>query len=321
MPDQPQLLEAAGRVYLASGDLNQALAVYGKLASVLPNSALPMIRMAQAHLATKDKQAAARDLQKALSLQPTHLGAQVGAIALDMEGGRQKEALALAREVQKQRPTDAVGYALEADVYAAAKQWSESLAAYRRGLKETRSPYLATRLHSTLLASGQTGEAQQFAATWLKDHAKDNTFRLHVAQTAMLRKDFASATQQYRQLVEVEPNNPSLWNNLAWTSAEMKDPKAVDYAEHAVKLAPDQPAFMDTLGTLLVEKGDTSRGVELLRKAATLAPQIPEFRLSLAKAQIKAGQKDAARKELDELAKLGDKFSRQAEVKQLKQEL
>jgi len=78
---------------------------------------------------------------------------------------------------------------------------------------------------------------------------------------------------------------------------------------------------MDTLGTMLVEQGDITRGVELLRKAAALAPQMPEIRLSLAKGHIKAGQKDAARKELDELAKLGEKFSRHAEVKQLKQEL
>jgi thioredoxin-like negative regulator of GroEL len=61
--------------------------------------------------------------------------------------------------------------------------------------------------------------------------------------------------------------------------------------------------------------------VDLLRKAAMLAPQVPEIRLHLARAQIKAGQKDAARKELDELSKLGDKFSQHAEVKQLKQEL
>jgi len=52
-----------------------------------------------------------------------------------------------------------------------------------------------------------------------------------------------------------------------------------------------------------------------------LAPQAASIRLNLARALIKAGQKDAARRELDELDKLGDKFSGQSEVVQLRKAL
>jgi putative PEP-CTERM system TPR-repeat lipoprotein len=321
MPNQPELIEAAGRAYQAAGDMNQALAVYNKLAAVLPTSPVPHIRMAQVHLAIKDKEAAAADLRKALSLQPDHLGAQRGAIVLDIESGRYKDALAIAQQVQKQRPKDAIGYALEGDVFASNKEWIEAAAAYRRGLKQNDSMYLAIRLYDVLAWSGNGAGAEQFAATWSKDAAKSNAFRLHLAQAAMSRKDYTAATQHYRRLLDQHPNNGELLNNLAWASAQLKDPKAIEYAEQAYKLAPEQPLIMDTLGTLLVEKGDTARGLDLLRKAAALAPQSPEIRLNLAKGQIKAGQKEAARKELDELFKLGDKFSRHAEVKQLKQEL
>jgi hypothetical protein len=41
------------------------------------------------------------------------------------------------------------------------------------------------------------------------------------------------------------------------------------------------------------------------------------YKLNLAKIHIKGGKKDLARKELDDLAKLGDKFVRQAEVANL----
>jgi thioredoxin-like negative regulator of GroEL len=78
---------------------------------------------------------------------------------------------------------------------------------------------------------------------------------------------------------------------------------------------------MDTLGVLLVQQGETARGLELLRKATALAPQVPHIRLNLAKALINAGQKEAAKKELDELARLGQKFAQHAEVKQLRQGL
>jgi predicted Zn-dependent protease len=46
-------------------------------------------------------------------------------------------------------------------------------------------------------------------------------------------------------------------NNLAWVAGQMKDPKAIEYAEKANKLAPNQPALMDTLAVLLMDKGDT----------------------------------------------------------------
>jgi thioredoxin-like negative regulator of GroEL len=55
------------------------------------------------------------------------------------------------------------------------------------------------------------------------------------------------------------------------------------------------------MGTLLVKKGDVTQGLEKLRLAAERAPNQSDIRLHLAKALIKAGDKQAARKELDAL--------------------
>jgi putative PEP-CTERM system TPR-repeat lipoprotein len=321
IPNHLEIMEAAGRAYAAGGDANQALAVYMKLASLQPSSPQPYLRMAELHLATKNKEAASVDLRKALSLQPDYLDAQRAVIALAVQDGRVQEALATAKEVQKQRPKQAIGYLYEGDIHAGSKQWQEAAAAYRRGLKENPSVQLAIRLHDLLITSGNKAGADQFAAAWFKERPKEQPLRLHLAQRAMVQNDFEAATQHYRKLLDNQPNNVALLNNLAWVSSRIKDPKAIAYAEHANKLAPEQPVIMDTLGTLLVEQGDTERGLELLRKASALAPQAADIRLNLAKGQLKAGQKDAAKKELDELSKLGEKFPRHAEVKQLKQGL
>ena len=68
---------------------------------------------------------------------------------------------------------------------------------------------------------------------------------------------------------------------------------------------------------LLSEKGNYAKAVELQNKAVSLQPENALFKLNLAKIHIKGGKKDLARKELDELAKLGDKFAGQAEVASL----
>jgi len=166
-------------------------------------------------------------------------------------------------------------------------------------------------------AGGNAAEADRFAQTWLKDHPKDGRFRLYLAEADTARKDYAAAAKQYRILLDAQPDNAAVLNNMAWVAGQLKDPKAVDYAEKANKLAPKQPAVMDTLGVLLMEKGDKARGVALLKEAVELAPQASLIRFNYAKALIKAGQKKEARSELEQLAKLGDKFAAQAEVSDL----
>jgi Tfp pilus assembly protein PilF len=144
---------------------------------------------------------------------------------------------------------------------------------------------------------------------------------LAVAESATARRDYPTAVRHYQALLQSQPNNPIILNNVAWALGQLKDPKALDYSERANRIAPNQPAIMETLGTLLAEKGEVTRALEVLQKAVELAPQSPALKLSLARAQIKAGKKSEARKQLDELAKLGDKFAAQAEVAKLSKEL
>src|SRR4051812_46528956 len=104
-------------------------------------------------------------------------------------------------------------------------------------------------------------------------HPKDGVFRMNLAQTAQARKDYRNALQQYRKLLETDANDAWVLNNLAWVEGQVKEPKALEHAERANELAPNQPPIMDTLGVLLVERGDTARGLDLLQKASAMAPQ------------------------------------------------
>lgn len=321
-PDRPDVLEAAGRAQQAAAEYNQALATYGKLAALQPTSPRPYLRMAEIQVAAKDKDAAMQSLRKATSIKADSIEAQRGMMMLDLDAGRTAEALATARQIQKQRPREAVGYVLEGDAYALKERWSEAAKVFRSGLKQSGSTELAVKLHAALRSGGSSADADKFGDSWLKEHAEDLQFRLYLAEAANARKDYSEASKHYRVLMSAQPNNPAILNNLAWVSAQNKDPQAIAYAEKAYELAPDQPAIIDTLGELLLEGGtDTARALELLQKASSLAPKDTQIRLHLAKALVKAGKKDEAKKELAELAKLGEKFSAQAEVAELLQSL
>ena len=320
LPDRPEVLEQAARAYQAGGDTYQALTTYKKLASLQPAFPQPYLRMAEVQAAANIKDEAMESLAKALAIRPNFVDAQLGMIALHLDAGRGNEALAVAREIQKQRPNEQVGYGAEGDIRARQKNWAEAASAYRAALTRGSSTNTAIRLHTVLTQAGGA-DADKFSATWLREHSKDTTFRLYLAQEASSRKDYPGAAQHYRSVLPYEPDNVVVLNNLAWIEAQLKDPQAVEHAERANKLAPNQPPIMDTLGMLLVDKGETARGLDLIRKASAMAPQATSIRMNLAKALIKVGQKDAARKELDELSKLGDKFPSQAEVAQLRKGL
>ncbi len=95
--------------------------------------------MAEIQLAVKDKDKALESLRQALVIQPDFVAAQRGVIALDLDAGRLPQAVAVAREIQKQRPKQPVGYLFEGDIYASKKSWTEAIAAYRAGLKAPES--------------------------------------------------------------------------------------------------------------------------------------------------------------------------------------
>ena len=303
-PNNPRIVEVLGLAQQAGGDPNQAAATFNRLAALLPKSAAPQLRLAGAYLQAKDQTAAIEALKKASALQPKSLDIKRD-LAFALQGaGRSEEALATARSMQKEYPKEPVGYVLEGDLFAAQKKWQPAESAYNEALKRARSPLIMTRLLATLEGAGKSAAAEAEIAKWLKDNPKDAVVPLYLADSMLAKKEYKAAAVHYRAVLERQPDSPVVLNNLAWVSGQLNDPEAIGYAERANALAPGNPAILDTLGWLLAEKGETARGIELMRRAVDLAPNSPELRLHLAKGLLKAGEKSAAKKELAELAKL-----------------
>jgi len=317
MPRNPDLLASLGRVQLASGETNQAVATFGKLVALQPLSPRAQILLAGAQVANKDQPAARQSLRKALEIKPDELDAQRALVTLDLEAKNFADASKTARTVQEQRPKSPVGYVFEGDIANTRKDWDAAARAYRTGLQYGSSPEIATKLHAVLLAAGKGAEAQKFAASWQKDHPKDAVFLAYLGEHALAQKDYAAAEKHYEAALALQPNSAVVLNNLAWVKGQLKKDGALELAEKANSLAPNQPVIMDTLAMLLAEKGDFNRAIEVQTKALELQPTNAGLRLNLAKIYIGSGDKARARSELEALEKLGDKFAAQAEVKSL----
>jgi putative PEP-CTERM system TPR-repeat lipoprotein len=314
VPTSPELLAALGRVQQLSGESNQAVATFGKLVAQQPLSTRAQMLLAGAQAANKDPQAARQSLRKALEIKPDDLDAQRALIVLDLEAKNYADANKTARTVQEQQPKSPVGFVLEGDIAVARQDWDAAAQAYRAALQRGSATEFATKLHAVLLRAGKEPDAQRIAANWQKEHPKDAVFLAYLGEQALARKDHAAAERYYAAVLDLQPNNALALNNLAWVKGQLKKDGALELAEKANNLAPNQPALMDTLAMLLADKGDFKRAIEVQNKALELQPANAGLRMNLAKIYIKSGDKARAQAELETLAKLGDRFPAQAEV-------
>lgn len=75
-----------------------------------------------------------------------------------------------------------------------------------------------------------------------------------------------------------DPKNAIALNNLALAYQQEKDPRALEFAEKAHGITPKSVEILDTLGWILVEQGNTARGLPVLQQAASLAPGLLDIR-------------------------------------------
>jgi Flp pilus assembly protein TadD len=89
-------------------------------------------------------------------------------------------------------------------------------------------------------------------------------------------------------------------NNLAWLYTEHggDKEKALQLAQTAKELAPEDPRISDTLGWILYKRGVYQRALALLKESATKLPNNPQVHYHLGMAYAQVGDKENARKAL-----------------------
>jgi putative PEP-CTERM system TPR-repeat lipoprotein len=317
LPDAAEILDSQGRLFMANGNPEQALANFTRLAAKSPRSAKAYLQMADAQIASGKVTSANDSVRRAVELEPDALPVQRAAIGLAMREKKPAQALDLARKVQRQRPRDATGFIFEGDIAAAQQQWPAAEAAYRAALTRPNPGTAAMRLHLTLINAGQARPAEDFARAWLKAHPGDVDLRFQLGDVAHLQGAWAVAEDHYRAVLAKRADHALAMNNLADTLLRQRKPGALALAEQAVKRLPQDPRTLDTLATALAAERQFDRALVLQKQALATSGNQPPYRLNLARLLIQAGDKAGARSQLAQLTELGESFVGQPEVARL----
>lgn len=316
-PNNGQILDLLGTAQLAGGEAENATVTYGKLAKLFPKNPVAHYKLATAQAAANNLGGARASLKSALALKPDHLDSEILLGSVELGANRHAEALKVAQQIQKQHPKSAAGFVLQGDILMAQKQFAPALKAYEKASTINNIGLLAVKMHQALSAGGNASEADARIVQWLKDHPGDVNVRVYLAANYTKTRQNQRAIEQYQFVLQADPRNIRALNDLAWLYQQEKDPRALETAERAYQLKPDNPEIMDTLGWILVEQDKTARGTELLQKAAEAAPGSTAIRYHWAAALAKSGDKARARRELADLLTRNKEFPQRQKAQEL----
>lgn len=319
--DNPSLLDVLGQAQLVQGEPLAALDTFSKLAALAPKSGLVQFRIATAYQRLKDEAKATAALHKALELQPDMLAAHLALIDMAQQAGKLEQGIALARQVQKLHPQDPVGYVLEGDLLLARKLPDQARARYESADALAAKQAVKIKIVNAMRLAGKRKEGDERLQTWLVQYPDAAYLRMYGAELRLQEERYPEAITLLESVLKLEPSNVGALNNLAWAYLQTRDGRALQTAERAYKLDEANAQAADTLGWTLLELGQVERAVPLLRKAATLAPDIGDIRYHLAVAYFKHGNKIDARKELEQLIAKKQPFTQSGAAQDLLQQL
>lgn len=317
-PDNSELLDLLARCQIRAKQTQQALTTYSKIAILHPKSPHASLGMIDVHLANNDLDAAQRVVEKLLEIFPELPAALGRAGVIAVRKNQAAAGLSIARRLQAQPGSAQEGLLLEGQIESNQGNWDTATAALRKAVEQYNSANAALLLHTTLLRSGKAGAAKSFASQWLSTHSRDTNFLFYLGSHAELAHDLSGAEQRYREVLAIDPNNILALNNLAMLLLQRKDPGATALAERAVEHAQDKDLYLDTLAQAYAAANKLDKAIDAQKRAVALAPQDYRWRLALAKLLLQAGNKAAAKAELDRLAALGNSFAQQDEVATLR---
>lgn len=304
-----KVLDALARCYLANNSRDRALAIYIRMADQARLSAKLLYKVARRQLDAEDQYEAIKTLKKAVLADAKHLPSQIALVETELNYGKPVFALSRAENLRQQYPNRSFPRTLLGDVAMHDKNYALAVSHFQEGFNLEPNSQILMKLFGALKQTERNTEAYDLLNTWIEKHPEDSVPLAALAEENMHAGRFAVAEKQYDKLLKKFPDEPQFLNNLAYVYFNLGNPKALTYAEHAVKLAPEHPSANDTLGWILVNTGNSEKGLHYLRNAHSRLSGDPEIRYHIATALEMLQRNDEAKTELRQALNSGQSFN------------
>lgn len=296
--DNIESVATLARAQAAAGNDREAQAALAKMGQLAGPNPEVHYRVALLQLGAKNPNGAARSLEAALANKPDFLQAEVLLAEIEITRGRIEQAAARAKSLARRYPASSIGARLQADVDMAQGRTAAALSGYEVALSKEPTTASAVRLYQAYARSGDPAKGVELMEGWVGKNPRDLMALRALAEGYLRAGDLPAARGRYEAIRRETGEDPQVLNNLANILAQQGDSKALDLAERARQLAPEDPSIQDTVGWLLVQRGQLDAGLKHLREASHRDPSNPEIRYHLGAALARAGRREEAKLEL-----------------------
>src|SRR5262249_20354015 len=150
------------------------------------------------------------------------------------------------------------------------------------------------------VAEGKIDDGRKRLEEVLKSDQNNLTARRWLGNLEVVKGNHNAAIDHFRKVVAASENDRQAAHNLAFLLSECgnQNDEALKYAQRAVELAPERPAYCDTLGWVFYKKGMYSAAIPYLERASA-QPGSVVWKYHLAMAYAKAGDRKRGRTTLE----------------------
>jgi putative PEP-CTERM system TPR-repeat lipoprotein len=271
-----------------------------------PDSETILMNLARSQVNVKDLAGARQSLHELLQLSPDNYKAAAMLALIELKQGNTQQAFEIARVQQSYPGNRSNALSLEGDLLMMTGKPLKAIDAYREAREKSPSTALTVKLYMAYTRAG-LDKPEGTLLAWLQTHPDDATVRSLLARTYYDSGQAARAVDQYVILLSQKPDDADTLNNLALAYYAQQNPRALQTAEKAHQLNSESAAIKDTLGWMLVQENEVSRGLPLLAEAVKQLPDNIEvqyhYAVALAESGDSAGAKAILQKIVDSESK------------------
>jgi tetratricopeptide (TPR) repeat protein len=309
-----------GAAALEQGNTVNARKDFMMARDAAPRDTSPYISLAGVALAENKPEEAAGFYENALSIEGTNFNALSGLIRLYALGNETGKAHARIDQILASNPNNASLHYLKAQAYGYERNSGQAEVELRKTL-DLDPNYIAaySSLGALFVNTNQQDRAIAEYQKILERRPDNATAYTLIGMLDDSRQNYDAAAESYRQALGKDQNAVIAANNLAWLYAvngKGNLDEAVRLAQGVVQKNPNIPGFVDTLGWVYYKKGLYGAAVEQLQKAVALddrasksgnSSPAPNYHYHLGMALKAKGDKEAARRELEQAVRLSEK--------------
>lgn len=286
---------------LATGQLTDAISGFKRLIANSPRNADLHYKLGMAQMGLGQFDAARKSFQSSLELAPDSRAVLVALGNTEINSRRLDAASLISHKLTELYPGHPAGLILQGDIALVRNAATEAVASYEKAMSIKPAGIIASKLSQAHRQAKNLRQAESILASWITQHPNDLDIRAELAEILVASGRSADAIKQYEYISKQDTANAAILNNLASLYHLARQPKALEAAKAAKKLAPDSAVVLDTLGWILVTSGNLNEGKSELEKAVRLAPASPSIRYHFAYSLAKTGENQRAKNELRNL--------------------